>query len=108
VLASSSLIYLGKLDRAIAVTNEVIKLAPHLPDANFLMAVCHYKLKNYTMALKYCEKALSKDGKSASFVTDSTTSGWKTYHLMGNIFFDLEQWTEALDAYLKTLDTPSS
>ncbi|MEQ8190863.1 MAG: glycosyltransferase, partial [Candidatus Eremiobacterota bacterium] len=104
VMATSSFIHKGNINKAVELAQEVLKFAPALPDVNYINAFCHYKLKNYTIALDFCRKALDKDRKTSSLVTDSGTSGWKTHHLMGEIYFNMERWADALNYYLKAFE----
>ncbi len=104
VIATSSLLHKGNINKAAELAQEVFKIAPALPDVNYVNAFCNYKLKNYTVALEFCNKALDKDRKTTSLVTDSGTAGWKTHHLMGEIYFNMEKWADALNFYLKTFE----
>ena len=66
VLLASSYLHRGQLDVAKEELDKALKIAPDFSQANNIMAVLQWRLKNYDEAARLFRKALANDEKNTS------------------------------------------
>ena len=104
VIASNSYISLKKYQKALKLAKQALEYSPDFSDALYLISVCHHKTKNYLKAIDFCRKAINTKSSGRHLLRDKSTAGWKSYRLLGMIYFDMERWEDSIKSHEKVLE----
>lgn len=90
-------IALNRYDEARMWLDKAITEAPYLRDPYVERALLEYKFNNYNEIIKYCEKALSIDKNTKSYINETFSYDNTIYDLLSIAYF----YTDNLDKSLK-------
>jgi tetratricopeptide (TPR) repeat protein len=83
----------GKLDDAAAVCRDILSIQPNYPAAIHLLAMLHYQIQEYTLAVSYIERALQLD-----------PDDFYAFFLLGTIFQEQENPEKAATFFQKAIE----
>ncbi|MDI6603879.1 MAG: glycosyltransferase [Thermoanaerobacteraceae bacterium] len=94
---------LNRIDDALKLCNESLKKYADITDIVFLKGMIHHRLRQYSLALKSFMKCVEMGDPPLldRFITG--VGGFKAYYAMGEIYYEMMDYHEAINCYLNSL-----
>lgn len=97
------LLYLKRYDDALMLIDDGLKFYPKFTDLEHLRALSYFWCHKHTLAIKYLNKCIRMGEAPIHLNMIIGAGNYRSYLLLGEIYFDMEDYDAAAENYTKAL-----